>query len=175
MSQTEKGVLIFDEWFNAMEDIKVTDFKRLVYAIYRLQRFEEEPPEFEGKAKVAASIIFPMIKRRRALAEYGSMGAAKRLSHLKSGDEGEYQEKEALMEALREASSRGVSPLDAIEEKKEEKKRRAYSPRGGATGERSASRKAQASGGGAAKSKKDEEWDDFFDAAVARSLGEYLK
>ena len=158
-----------------MEDIKVTDFKRLVYAIYRLQRFEEEPPEFEGKAKVAASIIFPMIKRRRALAEYGSMGAAKRLSHLKSGDEGEYQEKEALMEALREASSRGVSPLDAIEEKKEEKKRRAYSPRGGATGERSASRKAQASGGGAAKSKKDEEWDDFFDAAVARSLGEYLK
>lgn len=175
MSQTEKGVLIFDEWFNAMEDIKVTDFKRLVYAIYRLQRFEEEPPEFEGKAKVAASIIFPMIKRRRALAEYGSMGAAKRLSHLKSGDEGEYQEKEALMEALREASSRGVSPLDAIEEKKEEKKRRAYSPRGGATGERSASRKAQASGGRAAKSKKDEEWDDFFDAAVARSLGEYLK
>ena len=175
MSQTEKGVLIFDEWFNAMEDIKVTDFKRLVYAIYRLQRFEEEPPEFEGKAKVAASIIFPMIKRRRALAEYGSMGAAKRLSHLKSGDEGEYQEKEALMEALREASSRGVSPLDAIEEKKEEKKRRAYSPRGGATGERSASRKARAGGGGAAKSKKDEEWDDFFDAAVARSLGEYLK
>jgi Na+/alanine symporter len=43
LSQTEKGVLIFSEWFEAMENLNANDFKRMIYAIYRLQICGEKP------------------------------------------------------------------------------------------------------------------------------------
>ena len=78
MSQTDKGVLIFDEWFEAMDHLGASDFKKLMIAIYRYQIFGEKPPEFKGKSALAASVIFPYITRRRALAKSGKLAAEKR-------------------------------------------------------------------------------------------------
>ena len=116
MGQTEKGVLIFSEWFEAMKGLSANDFKRMMYAIYRLQIFGEEPPEFQGKPRMIASIIFPMIRRRMELAQYGSLGAAKRLSASKNEAESNPdKDGQASTEDATEASSQGASPLEAKE------------------------------------------------------------
>ena len=174
MGQTEKGVLIFSEWFEAMEDLKVTEFKRLIYAIYRLQIFGEEPPEFQEKAKMIASIIFPMIRRRMELAQYGSLGAAKRLSASKNEAESNPdKDGQASTEAATEASSQGASPLEAKEKNRKEKNRIPYSPSSESSkGDARGARRAYARGGKAAKSEKDEFFDEFFELAVKRALGE---
>jgi hypothetical protein len=76
MGKTDKGVLIFDEWFEAMTCLSTKDFKALIYAMYRLQRFDEEPPVFKGKAALLGRMIFPYIKRRTESAKSGKKGAA---------------------------------------------------------------------------------------------------
>ena len=48
MSQTDKGVLIFAEWFEAMEKLNSRDYKALMNAVYRYQLLGEEPPEFKS-------------------------------------------------------------------------------------------------------------------------------
>ena len=127
MGQTEKGVLIFSEWFEAMKGLSANDFKRMIYAIYRLQIFGEEPPEFQGKPGMIASIIFPMLRRRMELAQYGSLGAAKRLSASKNEAESNPdKDGQASTEAATEASSQGASPLEAKEKNRKEKKRIEY-------------------------------------------------
>lgn len=79
MSQTDKGVLIFAEWFEAMSKLNSTDYKALMNAIYRYQILGEKPPEFKGKVGMVAAIILPYIERRIASAKSGKMGSAVRL------------------------------------------------------------------------------------------------
>lgn len=183
MSQTDKGVLIFSEWFEAMKCLKATDFKRLMLAIYRFQIFDEEPPEFEGKAGMIASIIFPVIRRRMELSEYGSRGAAKRLSAIREkskndGYEGELATSEESShpegDPESQAESQAISPLEAKEKNRKEKKRIAYSPSSESSkGDAREARGARgARGGRAAKSEEDKKWDEFFAAAIKRALGE---
>ena len=178
MGQTEKGVLIFSEWFEAMKGLSAYDFKRMIYAIYRLQIFGEEPPEFQGKPRMIASIIFPMIRRRMELAQYGSLGAAKRLSASKNEaeitpDKNGQASTEESMEASGEASSQTTSPLEAKEKNRKEKNRIPYSPSSESSkGDARTARRAYARGGKAAKSEKDEFFDELFELAVKRSLGE---
>ncbi len=78
MSQTDKGVLIFGEWFEAMNMLSPKDYKALMNAIYRCQLLGEEPPEFKGKACMMSSMIFPYIKRRLATARAGKKGSSAR-------------------------------------------------------------------------------------------------
>lgn len=66
MSKSDKGVLIFAEWFEAMSHLNQKDFYALMNAIYNLQIHGEEPPEFKGKAALVGGIIFPYIRRRSA-------------------------------------------------------------------------------------------------------------
>ena len=181
MSQTDKGVLIFTEWFEAMEDLKVTEFKTLFYAIYRLQMFGVEPPKFKGKAGMLASIIFPMIRRRTELAKHGARGAETRLSAGKNevkNDTPENTEASSRPSSHPSShpSSQTASPLEAKEKNRKEKNRIDYSPSSDSSkGEnvRAAhvSRSARARGGKAAKSEEDIGWDEFFEAAIKRSLG----
>ncbi|MBP3376768.1 MAG: hypothetical protein J6L83_08380 [Clostridia bacterium] len=138
MSNTEKGILIFNEWFDAISDLKGTDFKALILAMYRFQTFGEEPPEFKGKARGYAAIIFPQLRRRMELIKAGAEGAKKRLS--------------ATGEASSGASGEASSPLDAIEKKIKEEKRKEY-----------LSSRAR-------EMEEKRKWNEFFDAAVARSL-----
>lgn len=181
MSQTEKGVLIFSEWFEAMKDLKVTEFKSMMYAIYRLQIFGEEPPEFQGKAGIIAAFIFPMIKRRMELSEYGSRGAAKRLAIDITASAAEANaEKSASSPPSSEASSTADLPPEPKEKKRKEKNNTAHSPSSKSSkGEAREAREARtARGGRAAKSEKsekdekDEFYDEFFEAAIKRALGE---
>ena len=54
MSNTDKGVLIFNEWFDAMENLSANDFKTLMCAVYHYQIHGKKPPVFKGKAAFVA-------------------------------------------------------------------------------------------------------------------------
>ena len=74
MSNTEKGVLIFKEWFEALETLSAKSYKELLSAIYHYQILGEPPPEFKGKSKIIASVIFPYIERRIQQSAHGKRG-----------------------------------------------------------------------------------------------------
>ena len=78
MSNTDKGVLVFDEWFDAMSKLNPKEYKLLMEAIHRYQLHGEEPPEFKGKSAIVADMIFPYITRRLAQARGGKRSAEKR-------------------------------------------------------------------------------------------------
>lgn len=80
MSNTDKGVLIYNEWFDAMEIVSPKDYKMLMTAIYNYQIFGTPPPEFKGAAKVIASMIFPCLDRRLKQSAGGKRGMNTRLS-----------------------------------------------------------------------------------------------
>jgi len=73
MSQTDKGILIFYEWLDAMEKLPPKQYKLLLSAICRYQQKGEEPTTFEGYTGALASIIFPFIRRRCDRARAGRM------------------------------------------------------------------------------------------------------
>lgn len=78
MSNTDKGVLVFDEWFDAMSKLNPKEYKLLMEAIHRYQLHGEEPPEFKGKTALVAYIIFPYIRRRLSSAKGGKKAIASR-------------------------------------------------------------------------------------------------
>ncbi len=161
MSNIKQDLLLFGNWLEAMEDIKATDFKKLIYAMYSFQTKGEQPVEFKGKAKIAAAMIFPMLKRRIELSEYGAKGAEKRLS--KACDGIKSKESEFSM-----ASSQPQSPPQAIEENRKENNRIDYS-----SPQRSAEQRgrgARTRQGRVESEEEKEKWADFFDEAVARTF-----
>ena len=74
MSQAEKGVLVFNEWLEAMEKLCARDYKMLMNAMYKYQIYDEEPPIFQGKVEVLARVIFPCLERRKKLSKAGKRG-----------------------------------------------------------------------------------------------------
>lgn len=84
MSNTDKGVLIYNEWFDAMDIVSPKDYKMLMTAIYNYQIFGTPPPEFKGSAKVIASMIFPCLDRRLKQSAGGKRGMSARLSAIAS-------------------------------------------------------------------------------------------
>ena len=64
MSQTDKGVLIFYEWFEAMDTLSPKCYKALMTAIFRYQLNGEKIPEFKGNSAILAAVIFPCLRRR---------------------------------------------------------------------------------------------------------------
>ena len=66
MRNTDKGVLMFNEWIDAMSELNPKEFKALFLAIWNYQLSGVEPPEFKGKTKIMASMIFPYVRRRIA-------------------------------------------------------------------------------------------------------------
>ena len=57
MSQTDKGVLMFSEWLEAMSQLNPKAYKEMMNAIYLYQIKGIEPPEFKGKAQMVAAIV----------------------------------------------------------------------------------------------------------------------
>lgn len=80
MSEIDKGVLIYNEWFDAMENLNPKDFKAFIYAMYNYQIHDVPPPEFKGMSAMMSSMIFPYIKRRKKQAAIGKLGAEARLA-----------------------------------------------------------------------------------------------
>ena len=64
MRSSDSGVLILDEWFEAIDKLPPKQYKQIIRAMYSVQRKGEEVPEFEGKSEPLAKIIFPHICRR---------------------------------------------------------------------------------------------------------------
>ena len=75
MSTTDKGVLIFNEWFEASRELSSIEFKKLFMAMYNYQAYGTEPPQFKSKTKPVASIVFPCLKRRMDGARFARFGA----------------------------------------------------------------------------------------------------
>ena len=71
MSTTDKGVLVFNEWFEAMDGLDSREYKKLMTAMYRYQILGEEPPKFEGKTLIISKIIFKCLERRVVQARCG--------------------------------------------------------------------------------------------------------
>ena len=61
-----------------MERLSAKDYKALMIAIYNAQINNIPPPEFTGRAKMVATIIFPCIERRKKQSEHGLASAAAR-------------------------------------------------------------------------------------------------
>ena len=78
MSKTNDGVFIFREWFTSMKRLTPKDYKSLMNAIGDYQLDGVKPPEFEGKSRFIADIIFPYIDRRLASARGGKRSAEER-------------------------------------------------------------------------------------------------
>ena len=77
MGQTDKGVLIFYEWFEAMDSLNPKCYKEMMRAIWRYQKNGEEPPEFTGKSAIVAAVVFPFLHRRINSAKAGKMSIIK--------------------------------------------------------------------------------------------------
>lgn len=172
MSKTEVGVLILNEWFEAMGELKVTEFKKLVTAIYRYQILGEEPPEFQGKTRCIATMIFAQLKRRIALSGYGKAGAAKRLSNSKNDDESKQQADSEADDSHPSShpSSQGASPLGDKEKKNKEKENKIYSSYPRYSANKSA--RAPRGSGSAATYSSVSDWDEFFESAAIKALGD---
>ena len=78
MNKTDKGILIFYEWLDAMETLSAKQFKLLLTSICRYQQKGEEPPIFKGNTAILASMIFPHIRRRCERARTGRTGMCAR-------------------------------------------------------------------------------------------------
>lgn len=171
MSDINKGVLIYNEWFEAMRDLNPDDFKAVVLAIYDSQIHNTPPPEFEGVARAIAAIILPYIERRKQQARRGRAGAAARYS--KEGDQ--------LPDdtcATGAANSTADSTANSQNEIKSNKTKSTYNQiKSNGSAHPSAAGERVSSGGYAAYKKAPDEirsfdTNDFFEAAVKRSLGE---
>ena len=82
MSEINKGLLIYNEWFDAMENLSAREFKTMIYAMYNYQIHDIPPPEFKGKSAMMSSVIFPYIKRRKQQSERGKLGAEAKASRI---------------------------------------------------------------------------------------------
>ena len=78
MSNIDKGILIFNEWMEAMKCLPMNERAEIIYAIYDLQINNIAPPKFSGTAQALASVFFPCIERRRKQSERGLASAAAR-------------------------------------------------------------------------------------------------
>ena len=147
MSDISKGVLIYNEWFESMQSLSAKDYKALMIAIYNAQINNIPPPEFTGRSKIVATIIFPCIERRKSQSERGYLGAVARYA------------KDKEKQLLSSTSANGT----ANSQNKEKKSKIEYSYT------KAKPSKADAP---AAKDSTSFDLDDFFEAAVRRSLGE---
>jgi hypothetical protein len=149
MSNINKGVLIFNEWFDAMDRLSPKDYKALMKAIHNAQINDVPPPVFTGKSAIVASMVFPCIERRKAQSRRGLISAALRLAR---------QEKASADRSDDVDGTVDNSVYNAVGNQSKEKKNKAeysYS-------------KANAP---AAKAGSSFDLDEFFAAAVRRSLG----
>ena len=141
-------MLIYNEWFDAMTALSGDEYKTLMEAIYKAQIHNAPPPTFTGIANAIASIIFPYIERRKKQAALGRAGANARLSKLSGACNGDY------------ASSDPSSDPSSQNKIKPNKIKSIYN--------KSNPSKANAP---AAKEESSFDLEDFFEAAVRRSLG----
>ena len=78
MCNTDRGVLMLYEWFDAMNSLNPKAYKEMMNAIFRYQLYGEDPPEFKGKSAIVAAMIFPYIARRIFSAKAAKMGVQSR-------------------------------------------------------------------------------------------------
>ncbi len=140
-------MLIYNEWFDAMTTLSSDEYKALMEAIYKAQIHNAPPPAFTGTANAIASIIFPYIERRKKQSERGRAGATARYS---GGDEPVADDKTSANGTAISQNKIKTNKIKSIYNKSNPSK--ADAP--------------------AAKEESSFDLEDFFEAAVRRSLGD---
>ena len=155
MSDINKGVLIFNEWFEAMKVLSMEERAQLIYAMYDFQINNIPPPKFSSVADSLATIFFKCIENRKVQSRRGLMSAAARLA----------KQEEASADRSDDVDSTVGKAVDSTvgNQSKVKKNKIEYSYN-----------KAERRGADApaAKEQGSFDLDDFFEAAVRRSLGE---
>lgn len=180
MSKTEIGVLILNEWYEAMRGLNKADFYKLMMAMYEYQILGKDPPVFEGKAAGIAKVIFAQLDRRIAFIQSGKLGAAKRLEGKQTAG---CEAADPLSDPSSPPSSQSESPLGVKENKIKEKQikyisssphysaeKRARTVRGG--GAHSATLRGEGGGNTGQTAQGDGFWDGFSEYALKKALGE---
>ena len=63
---TEKGMLLFYDWIEALKCLNSEDFKQMLLAMVEYHRDGTPPPEFESEgAKMISHFVFPQLRRLR--------------------------------------------------------------------------------------------------------------
>ena len=63
--KTEKGMLLFYDWIEALNCLSGEDFKKMLLAMVEYHKEDTLPPQLEGTAGVIAHFIFPQIRRMK--------------------------------------------------------------------------------------------------------------
>lgn len=64
-----KGILLFYDWAEAFDELPPKDCKALLMAMFAFAQDGTPPPEFAGKARMAAGFIFPALERAKRVSE----------------------------------------------------------------------------------------------------------
>lgn len=78
MAKTDRAMAFFYDWGDAFELLSGDDCKALLRAMLKYSKDGTEPEEFHGIAKMAATLIFPILKRSRDGAAYARYGIEER-------------------------------------------------------------------------------------------------
>lgn len=70
-----EGMYFYRDWIESFELLSDAERGRLVLAMMKYAMEKEQPPQFEGVAKMAATFLFPQIDRSRLCRENGKKGA----------------------------------------------------------------------------------------------------
>lgn len=74
MAKERKGMLFFYDWKESFAMLSGEECKQLLFAMLDFSEHDTEPPELEGMAKLAASFLFPALRRYKKLSESGKKG-----------------------------------------------------------------------------------------------------
>lgn len=74
MAKEKKGMLFFYDWKESFAMLSGEECKQLLFAMLDFSQHDTEPPEFDGMAKLAASFLFPALRRYKTQVESGRKG-----------------------------------------------------------------------------------------------------
>ncbi len=77
MAKSDKGLLFFYDWRKPFSMLSGDECKELLMAMLDYSESGTQPPEFQGQAEMAASFIFPHLKRYMDSVETGRIGGKK--------------------------------------------------------------------------------------------------
>ena len=159
MAKIDQGVFVFNEWFESARGLSGLEFKKLFLAMYDYQVNGKKPPSFTPKGETIAKIVFPCLEKRVNGAIYARMGALEQNSQLT--DEG------TKKPAEEPAGVKSFTHATKEEKRKENNKIIYYRTRVGAGSWDWRTREEIE-----AEREKDKKWQEFFDVAAKRALGE---
>ncbi len=189
MEQKNKDFLLFYDWYLIIKEMSPKNAKMLLVAMVELQANDIEPPEFPNKIKDVASLMFRQIRRRKKSQISGKKGGearAKAYYARKNNDETASSpldiDLDDFLQGYRQDKTKTRQKQDSFsppygrngragarEGAYAQRERKRHCGEGGSVGKEGNGGSAER---GASCRSGTFDTDEFFEAAVKRSLGE---